>query len=76
MHQLDFALPGHTNHERANRFVALPVSNLNEKLESQITNAQKEVEGLGKKLTSLEITQKNSKEHIDRMLRGSAAAAS
>ncbi|KAK8049095.1 hypothetical protein PG994_010825 [Apiospora phragmitis] len=33
-------------------------------------------EGLGKKLTSLEITQKNSKEHIDRMLRGSAAAAS
>ncbi|KAK8056742.1 hypothetical protein PG993_001969 [Apiospora rasikravindrae] len=57
-------------------FVALPVENLNEKLESQIQNAQKEVEGLGKKLTSLEITQKNSKEHIDRMLRGSAAAAS
>ncbi|KAK7969766.1 hypothetical protein PG996_001797 [Apiospora saccharicola] len=57
-------------------FVALPVSNLNEKLDSHITNAQKEVEGLGKKLTSLEITQKNSKEHIDRMLRGSVAAAS
>ncbi|KAK6843338.1 hypothetical protein PG995_002344 [Apiospora arundinis] len=57
-------------------FVALPVSSLNEKLEGQIKEAQKEVEGLGKKLTSLEITQKNSKEHIDRMLRGSAAAAS
>ncbi|KAK8019607.1 Prefoldin [Apiospora arundinis] len=51
-------------------FVALPVSSLNEKLEGQIKEAQKEVEGLGKKLTSLEITQKNSKEHIDRMLRG------
>lgn len=54
----------------------MPVSSLNEKLEGQIKEAQKEVEGLGKKLTSLEITQKNSKEHIDRMLRGSAAAAS
>lgn len=54
----------------------MPVSSLDEKLEGQIKDAQKDVEGLGKKLTSLEITQKNSKEHIDRMLRGSAAAAS
>lgn len=48
------------------------MSSLHEKLDTQIKEAQKEVEGLGKKLTSLEITQKNSKEHIDRMLRGAS----
>ncbi|KAI1840503.1 hypothetical protein JX265_008600 [Neoarthrinium moseri] len=56
-------------------FVSLPMSALGEKLETQIKETQKEVEGLGKKLQSLELTQKNSKEHIDRMLRGGAGAS-
>jgi prefoldin subunit 1 len=51
------------------------MESLQEKLDSQIKEAQKEVEGLGKKLYSLEITQKNSKEHIDRMLGGGAGAS-
>ena len=59
---------------RKNRFVALPMSGLQGKLDTQIKDAQKEVEGLGKKLQSLELTQKNSKEHIDRMLRGGMGA--
>ncbi|ORY56676.1 Prefoldin [Pseudomassariella vexata] len=56
-------------------FVALPVPVLKEKLDGQIKDVQKEVEGLGKKLQSLEITQKNSKQHIDRILGGAGAAA-
>jgi hypothetical protein len=57
------------------RFVALPISALQEKLDSQIKEAQKEVDGLGKKIQSLELTQKNSKEHIDRMLGGGVGAS-
>ncbi|KAH8199045.1 hypothetical protein TruAng_006783 [Truncatella angustata] len=56
-------------------FVALPMSGLQEKLEEQIKEAQKETEGLGKKLQSLELTQKNSRDHIDRMLRGGMGAS-
>jgi flagellar biosynthesis chaperone FliJ len=55
--------------------VALSISALQEKLDSQIKEAQKEVDGLGKKIQSLELTQKNSKEHINRML-GSGVGAS
>jgi FtsZ-binding cell division protein ZapB len=51
------------------------MSTLQEKLESQIKEAQKEMEGLGKKLQSLELTQKNSQEHISRMLGGGAGAS-
>jgi hypothetical protein len=50
------------------------MSGLQGKLDTQIKDAQKEVENLGKKLQSLELTQKNSKEHIDRMLRGGMGA--
>jgi chaperonin cofactor prefoldin len=57
------------------RFVALPVPALKSKLETQIKEGQKEVETLGKRVQSLEITQKNSKEHIDRMLRGGAGVS-
>ena len=54
------------------RFVSLPVSELKDKLDGQIKESQKDYEGLGKKLSSLEITQKNSQEHISRILRGGA----
>ncbi|KAH8676365.1 Prefoldin [Xylariales sp. PMI_506] len=56
-------------------FVALPMDKLQGKLESQIKDAQKDVDSLGKKLQSLELTQKNSKDHIDRMLRGGVGAS-
>lgn len=55
--------------------MALPISALQEKLDSQIKEAQKEVDGLGKKILSLEITQKNSQEHINRMLGGGVGAS-
>jgi len=45
------------------------------KLESQIKGLEGEVETLGKRLHYLEVSQKNSKEQIDRMLRGGAAAS-
>lgn len=71
------SLPPDTNvYEGAGKmFVAMPMSALKDKLEGQIKEATKEVDGLGKKLQSLEITQKNSKEHIDRMLRGGAGGS-
>jgi chaperonin cofactor prefoldin len=54
------------------RFVAIPVSDLNTKLEKQMKSLETDVEGLGKKLHYLETTAKNSQEHISKMLAGGA----
>ncbi|KAI5864982.1 Prefoldin [Durotheca rogersii] len=55
-------------------FVALPASDMQAKLDAQIKEAEGDVEGLGKRLHYLEVSQKNSKDQIDRMLRGGAAS--
>ncbi|KAJ1333742.1 prefoldin subunit 1 [Microdochium nivale] len=55
-------------------FVALPMSEMDSKLASQIKDAEGEVEGLGKRLNYLEISQKNSQDQIMRMLGGAGAS--
>ncbi len=51
------------------RFVAMPVPALETKLAKQVKELEGDVEGLGKKLHYLEMTAKNSQDHIDQMLR-------
>ncbi|RYP38948.1 hypothetical protein DL767_002387 [Monosporascus sp. MG133] len=58
------------------RFVALPLSDMKGKLDSRIKDMESDVEGLGKRLHYLEVSQKNSKDQIDRMLQGGGASAS
>ncbi|KAK1846790.1 prefoldin subunit 1 [Colletotrichum chrysophilum] len=50
-------------------FVSLPTPRLTEKLEGQIKEKEGEVEKLGQKLHYLETTFKNSRQHIDQMLK-------
>ncbi|KAI2601804.1 Prefoldin [Hypoxylon sp. NC1633] len=71
------SLPANTNvYEGVGKmFVALPVPNMNSKLEAQIKEVEGEVDGLGKRLHYLEVSQKNNKDQIDRMLRGNAGAS-
>jgi hypothetical protein len=52
-----------------NRFAALPVSCMLDKLESQTKDIEVEVDRLGQRLLYLETTHKNSREHIEQMLR-------
>ncbi|RYP63776.1 hypothetical protein DL769_006862 [Monosporascus sp. CRB-8-3] len=72
------ALPPDTNifEGVGKMFVALPLSDMTGKLDSRIKDMESDVESLGKKLHYLEVSQKNSKDQIDRMLRGSGASAS
>ncbi|KAI2776969.1 Prefoldin [Daldinia loculata] len=56
-------------------FVAMPVADMKSKLEGQIKEVEGEVDGLGKRLHYLEVSQKNSKDQIDRMLRGGVGAS-
>lgn len=51
------------------RFAALPVSSMLDKLESQTKDIEGEVDKLGQRLLYLETTHKNSREHIEQMLR-------
>lgn len=53
----------------ASRFVATPIPSLNEKLEGQVKVLDEELEKLRKRLIYLETTQKNSRDHIDQMLK-------
>ncbi|KAK0628525.1 ceramidase-domain-containing protein [Bombardia bombarda] len=53
-------------------FVALSVPTLQDKLGGQMKDMETEVESLGKRLHYLETTAKNSQDHIERMLKGSA----
>ncbi|KUI63144.1 hypothetical protein VP1G_10264 [Cytospora mali] len=57
-------------------FVAVPVPDMKNKLESQMKQVDVDIEGLGKKLHYLETTAKNSQEHIEAMLKRGAAGAS
>ncbi|ATY62000.1 prefoldin subunit 1 [Cordyceps militaris CM01] len=50
-------------------FAALPVSEMTQKLEDQTKGLDSEVEKLGQRLVYLETTHKNSREHIEQMLR-------
>ncbi|OAA47162.1 alkaline phytoceramidase-like protein [Cordyceps fumosorosea ARSEF 2679] len=50
-------------------FAALPVTEITQKLENQTKDLDSEVEKLGKRLVYLETTHKNSREHIEQMLR-------
>ncbi len=56
------------------RFVALPLSDMRGKLDTQIKEMEGEVDGLSKRLHYLEVSQKNNKDQIDRMLRGGGAS--
>ncbi|KEZ41824.1 hypothetical protein SAPIO_CDS6821 [Scedosporium apiospermum] len=50
-------------------FVSVPPPKLCEKLRSQVKTLEGDVESLGKRLVYLETTRKNSREHIDKMLK-------
>ena len=52
------------------RFASLPISALREKLERQTKGLDGEVDKLSQRLLYLETTHKNSREHIEQMLRG------
>lgn len=56
-------------------FISLPVTDMKGKLETQIKELEGDVETLGKRLHYLEVSQKNSKDQIDRMLRGGVGAS-
>ncbi|KDN69917.1 putative prefoldin subunit [Colletotrichum sublineola] len=51
------------------RFVSMPTQQLTQKLEGQIKEKEGEVEKLSQKLHYLETTYKNSRQHIDQMLK-------
>lgn len=53
----------------AHRFAAIPVTDMAQKLEGQTRDLDNEVEKLRKRLVYLETTHKNSREHIEQMLR-------
>ncbi|GAW26741.1 putative prefoldin subunit 1 [Rosellinia necatrix] len=65
-------LPADTNvYEGVGKmFISLPVSVMKGKLETQIKQLEGDVETLGKRLHYLEVSQKNSNDQINRMLRG------
>ncbi|KAI1369471.1 Prefoldin [Xylaria arbuscula] len=71
------SLPSDTNvYEGVGKmFISLPVAEMKGKLETQIKELEGDVEGLGKRLHYLEVSQKNSKDQIDRMLRGGVGAS-
>ncbi|KAI5462929.1 Prefoldin [Mariannaea sp. PMI_226] len=50
-------------------FVSLPVDSLRKKLNSQTQSLEGEVDRLSKRLLYLETTERNSREHIEQMLR-------
>ncbi|OHW98739.1 prefoldin subunit 1 [Colletotrichum incanum] len=50
-------------------FVSMPTPQLTQKLEGQIKEKEGEVEKLSQKLHYLETTYKNSRQHIDQMLK-------
>ncbi|KFA51823.1 hypothetical protein S40293_05844 [Stachybotrys chartarum IBT 40293] len=50
-------------------FVSVPVGTLRQKLDQQTQTLGGEVDKLGQRLLYLETTQKNSREHIEQMLR-------
>ncbi|KKA30531.1 hypothetical protein TD95_003363 [Thielaviopsis punctulata] len=56
-------------------FVSIPVPKLMEKMTGQKKELEGDVEKLGKRLQYLETTHKNSREHIEQMLRRGAGSA-
>ncbi|KAF4447658.1 prefoldin subunit 1 [Fusarium albosuccineum] len=50
-------------------FVSLPVDSLRQKLEGQTQGLESEVDKLSQRLLYLETTHKNSRKHIEQMLR-------
>lgn len=52
----------------------MPVPELQDKLASQMKEMETDVEGLGKRLHYLEMTAKNSQDHIEKMLKGGVQA--
>ncbi|KAF2964523.1 hypothetical protein GQX73_g9064 [Xylaria multiplex] len=71
------SLPADTNvYEGVGKmFISLPVADMKSKLETQMKELEGDVETLGKRLHYLEVSQKNSKDQIDRMLRGGVGAS-
>lgn len=67
--------PLHLFHRRltgvvtSSRFISLPVDSLRQKLEGQTQTLEGEVDKLSQRLLYLETTHKNSREHIEQMLR-------
>ena len=58
-----------TNRGSRLRFASLPVTTLRQKLERQAHDLEGEVGKLNQRLLYLETTHKNSREHIEQMLR-------
>jgi prefoldin subunit 1 len=56
------------------RFVALPITNLSQRLASESTALNKDITELEKKLHYQETTFKNSRQHIEKILQTGARA--
>ncbi|KAI1821099.1 Prefoldin beta-like protein [Xylaria intraflava] len=71
------SLPASTNvYEGVGKmFISRPVSEINSKLDTRVKELQGDVESLGKRLHYLEVSQKNSQDQINRMLRGGVGAS-
>ncbi len=54
----------------AHRFSSVPLPDLRHKLEGQTKELESDVTKLNQRLLYLETTHKNSREHIEQMLRG------
>ena len=54
----------------AHRFSSVPLPELGHKLEGQTKELESDVTKLNQRLLYLETTHKNSREHIEQMLRG------
>lgn len=53
----------------ARRFASVPLPTLRQKLEGQTKDLEADVDKLNQRLLYLETTHKNSREHIEQMLR-------
>lgn len=55
------------------RFVATPIPSVDQRLSKEVQDAKTEIENLGKRLHYLEMTQKNSQQHIEAIFKGGRA---
>ena len=58
---------------QVHRFAYRPINDVEKRLSSNISDLKTEVGGLDKKLHYLETTYKNSREHIEKIIRGGNA---
>ncbi len=55
------------------RFVMSPMNEVQERMNKDVTERQSDVSNLNKKLHYLETTHKNSREHVDKIMKSGRA---